>query len=379
MWRGRAVKRLLIGVGVGILIYILYGIFVITKNEKTPLNSIIKFHDIIRFDTRHINSTNIFAEDFIPTEYENNTLVTETIHFCLIAAKTETASELRILLKSILLHARRSNVFFHIVVYEGAENSVPDLFREMCAFENLRYEFIYVDLHKYLMDMFQNHVMIRNRHSGIYGLAKLFMFKIMGDLDKCLVIDTDIIFAVDPIFLWNFMIPKLETEFAISAADNKPKPYFNSGLMLQNFGLMRRLNFTRFYVLDELCPKNKTNGSVYYNCGSDQSILKRIRKRRPNLFILFPKSWNLILCENFYNFTFTNHTEGDLFFGAAHFTCLPDEKYNSPFEAFVTLFRAIEKYKVLIDYTIFLKKMTFPNLQDITCKRPKSIVQNKTF
>ena len=381
MWRGRrAARRLLIGVGVGLLIHILlpYGVLVVNNDEKKPLASVIKSLDLIKLATSHINTSNIFAEDFIPTEYENVEIVAETVHFCLIAAKTETASELRILLKSILLHARRSNVFFHIVLYEGAENSVPDLFREMCELKNLRYEFIYVDLRKYLMDMFQNNVTNSNRHSRIYGLAKLFMFKIMGHLDKCLVMDTDIIFAADPIFLWNAMIPKLEYGFAITAAENKPKRYFNSGLMLQNFDLMRRLNFTRFYDLDMLCRKIKQNDSLalYYRCGGDQHILQGIRKRHPSLFFLFPSSWNLIRCGGFYNFTFSNHSEGNLFFGAAHLTCMPDKQYKSAFEGFITLPGiAREKYKMLIDYIIFVEELTFPNL----CNRPNTIVQNKTF
>ena len=364
------------------MITLLYGVYFITHNDEIkPLDSVTEYRNNIRLDTRRTNKTSIFAVDYIPTEYRNVTVLKGTVHFCIIAAKSKTADELRILLKSVLIHARRSNVFFHVVLYEGAENNVPDIFYELsCAFTNLRYEFIYVDLQKYLMNMFHYRVTNTNPHSRMYGLAKLFLFQIMSHLDQCLVIDTDIIFSVDPIFLWNDMVSKLTTGFAIAAAENNlnVKTSFNSGMLLQNFALMRRLNFTRFYELDELCRKVMEHEFFYYQCGGDQAILDGIYKRHRSLFIFFSNSWNLIRCENFYNFDFSSNNQKDLFFGGVHFTCMP-LKYTSAFEAFVIFSSKTRKYQLLRDYIIFLQEIAFLNHQEVACNSSKNTIQNITL
>lgn len=311
----------------------------------------------------------IFSADYVPEMYRHSLNTShDTVHICVVAAKPSVADEVKMLVKSVLLHSRRLNVFFHFILYEGSEHTVPQIFTDIkCTFTHVFYEFVYVDLHKYVQQKLRYSVNIRHA-SGIYAFGKIFMFDVFDNVDTCLVVDTDIVFAVDPAFLWSEIDLHLAPGVAVSAAEWKG-PEFNSGLMLQNLTLMRQMKFDQLVSLEKWCRKSTTRNEEIFQCVHDQHILNQIYMKNQNLFNFVSVSWNIGNCKKFYNFNFTAFENKDLFFGAAHFTCLSGTVMN----AFTNKTRLSENYPRLREYIYFLKDLKFQNNLHKSCSRPKDI------
>lgn len=306
----------------------------------------------------------IFSDDFIPDIYKNAT-IGDTIHICLIAAGGEIAGEIRIFVRSIILHARRADVFFHFVVFKGTEKTIPPIFEEInSAFVNIRYELIKMNLTAYLNLKLHNKVRITHEWSGLYGVGKIFMYDLLQDVNKCIVIDTDTLFGIDPAFLWSEALARLRPPIAVATTWFPGDTYFNSGVMLHNFEYMREANFGNLITMKG-CALEKKNGSETFLCYHDQLFLNMIMNDHPELFDKFTISWNLDICFGFRNFTFDSFkdTTTGLFFGVAHFTCLPYQIKN--------VFKEGKGYvrKNLQDYIDFLEEMDLSGVGDHKVER----------
>ena len=325
----------------------------------------------------HSDRSSIFGVDYIPKRYRlpyKNSH--DAVHFCVVAARPEVAEEVNILVKSILLHSRRSDVFFHFILYEGSENTVPGIFKEInCTFTNVFYEFIYVDLRKYVRLKLRYPVNVYHV-SGIYAFGKIFMFDIFKHVDTCLTVDTDIVFAVDPAFLWGEKDSHLKNGSAIAAAEWKGSE-FNSGLMLQNLTLLRQMKFEQFVNLEKLCKNSSSGNETTFRCVHDQNVLNRIYRENPSLFNFFPTSWNIGKCKGFYNFNFTTFENDNLFFGAVHLTCFFRKDMNA-FDEFLYKYKSRENYLNLREYIYFLKTITFHNSLKTICNGTKKVWGNIT-
>ena len=276
-----------------------------------------------------------FMQDNTPSKY-NLISPIEGIHICLLAAKPNVSLELLMLVKSIVVHARRANVTFHIVATEGAESIISDVFNAVpVPYVKVFYDIIYIDIAAYLHKQLKFKLEILHPWAGIYGVVKIFLYDILSHVHKCIFVDTDILFGTDPAYLWYELNMRLNlsTIIAISLPDNDS--YFNSGLMLQDYSRMRRIKFGK--LIDMTNCQNDSRNSLAYTCIGGQILLNEILKGRPELFdTSLPVSWNLGLREKFRKFSFSSFEDPvtGIFFGAAHFTCLPIEDANDAFRAF---------------------------------------------
>ena len=251
------------------------------------------------------NLTTIFSEDYIPREYSNLEIDKSTIHICQIVAKTKYALEVEMFVKSVILHARRSDVFFHFIATEGAEKSLPKIFDNIThAFVEVRYEIINVPrLTRYLNEKFDNKVKFIHPWSGVYGTGKIFMYDLMRHVDTCIVIDSDTLFGVDPAFLWNEAKQQLVPPVLLAATWSPTPEHFNSGVMVHDLARMRELQFSHF-LSTNCCQEMRFNGKTTFRCEHDQQLLLQMLNDHRELFYLLSVSWNLDKCSSYKELTF---------------------------------------------------------------------------
>ncbi|KAL3854049.1 hypothetical protein ACJMK2_013331 [Sinanodonta woodiana] len=286
-----------------------------------------------------------FCRDNVPPGI-TKTHIEGPIHFCIAAGKAEVVRELEPLIKTLVLHAKRTDLFLHILTGNGSDyeirkilNAIPDIPVQ------LKYELVTLNTDFILDETLKINLRITH-HSGVWGMSKLYMYQIFNNVDKCIVLDTDIVFGTDPAFLWDlFMDQEDQQLISMRITNDMTESYMsNSGLMLQDFSRMRQMTFTKFY-----------QASVKWVCSkvtvcSDQEVLFGLFKTNGSyLFRTLPVSWNLELCHDFFRFSFESYLDRQgRFFGGAHFNCAGAE--NKALE----LFTAKDSASNLRDYVKYL-------------------------
>ncbi|XP_038566093.1 LARGE xylosyl- and glucuronyltransferase 1-like [Micropterus salmoides] len=120
----------------------------------------------------------------------------ETIHVAIVCAGYNASRDVVTLVKSVLFH-RRNPLHFHFITDSIAQQILSSLFHTWMV-PAVRVDF-------YDADELKSEVSwIPNKHySGIYGLMKLVLTKtLLSDLQRVIVLDTDITFATDIAELW---------------------------------------------------------------------------------------------------------------------------------------------------------------------------------
>ncbi|KAI9517023.1 LARGE xylosyl- and glucuronyltransferase 1 [Dissostichus eleginoides] len=119
-----------------------------------------------------------------------------TIHVAIVCAGYNASRDVVTLVKSVLFH-RRNPLHFHFITDSIAQQILSSLFHTWMV------PAVSVDF--YDADELKSEVSwIPNKHySGIYGLMKLVLTKTLpSDLQRVIVLDTDITFATDIAELW---------------------------------------------------------------------------------------------------------------------------------------------------------------------------------
>ncbi|KAL3855004.1 hypothetical protein ACJMK2_014236 [Sinanodonta woodiana] len=271
------------------------------------------------------------------------------IHFCIAAGNADVVMELEPLVKTLLLHARRADVFLHILTGNGSDKAIKTMLSNIPdSHVKFTYELLSLNTDRIYDLALHIHVNITH-HSGVWGMSKLYMYEIFNDVDKCIVIDTDIVFGTDPEFLWDFFLDQEEQQVISMriTKDMTESRMSNSGLMLQDFKRMRRIHFSKFYLggVELVCR-------VLSVC-SDQDVLFGVFKNNGSyLFSTIPESWNLELCHDFGGFSFDRYADPHgRFFGGAHFNCARAE--NKALQHFT----ASHSARNLRDYVEYLISM----------------------
>ena len=330
-------------------------IYKCTNNTKQQLASpVIDYNKPIKKTILSKIST-IFSDDYVPDAYTTTLIDNSTIHFCLVVAKAATALEVDMFVRSVILHARRSDVFFHFISTKGAEKALPQIFDTIThAFVNVKYEVVEVpNLTAYLNKKFQDNVRFGHPWSGIYGTGKIFMYDLLLSVNKCIVIDSDTIFGTDPAFLWNEAKLHLHPPVTLAITWSQTPENFNSGVMVHDFERMRKIGFSRLITMKG-CKAIKENGKKSFLCEHDQHLLLQLLKDHWELFYLLNVSWNLDNCFGYRNFKFDWFCDmfTGYFFGVAHLCCFPEQlKY-----AYQRGTRYINRAG-LVDYFRYLKAM----------------------
>ncbi|PIK41698.1 putative glycosyltransferase-like protein LARGE1-like [Apostichopus japonicus] len=228
----------------------------------------------------------------------------EVIHISIVCAGYNASREVVILIKSILFY-RKNPLHIHFISDERAKHVLGHLFRSWDV-PGLKYSFYMAEDYKADVDW------IPNRHySGLYGLMKLVLTKVLPlDLEKTIVLDTDITFATDIAELWQ-LFRKLGTREAIGLVENqsdwylgtlwkrhKPWPAkgrgFNTGVMLFDLRKLRDLNWMQMWRL----TAEKELMNLLATSLADQDIINALIKKHDYLVHSLPCAWNVQLSDN---------------------------------------------------------------------------------
>lgn len=152
---------------------------------------------------------------------------------------------------------------------------------------------------------------IPNKHySGVYGLMKLTLTKLLLPLEKVIVLDTDITFATDIADLWKiFRI--LKGKQALGLVENQSDWYlgklwknhrpwpalgrgFNTGVILLDIKMLHDLKWMQMWRL----IAERELMSMLSTSLADQDIFNAVLKQHPYLVYRLPCQWNVQLSDN---------------------------------------------------------------------------------
>uniref|UniRef100_A0A9J7YET7 LARGE xylosyl- and glucuronyltransferase 1 n=1 Tax=Cyprinus carpio carpio TaxID=630221 RepID=A0A9J7YET7_CYPCA len=167
--------------------------------------------------------------------------------------------------------------------------------------------------HIFSLYVYQSEVSwIPNKHySGIYGLMKLVLTKTLpSDLQKVIVLDTDITFATDIAELW-VVFHKFKGQQVLGLVENQSDWYlgnlwknhrpwpalgrgFNTGVILLLLDRLRKLKWEQMWRL----TAERELMSMLSTSLADQDIFNAVIKQNPFLVHQLPCFWNVQLSDH---------------------------------------------------------------------------------
>ncbi|KAI2804333.1 hypothetical protein RDWZM_007773 [Blomia tropicalis] len=227
----------------------------------------------------------------------------EIIQVAIVCAGYNSSRSVVTLIKSILFY-RKNPLHFHFIVDRTSQLILHTLFRTWSVPE-LMVSF-------YLTDTLQSDVnWIPNKHySGIYGLMKLILPKVLSEqMDKVIVLDTDITFATDITELWK-LFDKMTHE-SIGLVENQSDWYlgklwknhrpwpalgrgYNTGVMLLRLRMLRDFSWSAIWKM----VAEKELLSMLSTSLADQDIFNAVIKQYPYIIYTLPCQWNVQLSDN---------------------------------------------------------------------------------
>ncbi|XP_074660287.1 xylosyl- and glucuronyltransferase LARGE1-like isoform X2 [Tubulanus polymorphus] len=228
----------------------------------------------------------------------------EVIHIAIVCAGHGAARDVVTLIKSILFY-RKNPLQFHFISDISAELTLKTLFKT--------WNVPGVDVSFYMADNLKKDIdWIPNTHySGVYGLMKLLLPKTLNsDLEKVIVLDTDIILATDIAELWK-IFRRLKDKQILGLVENQSDWYlgklwknhrpwpalgrgFNTGVILLDLNKAREVNWMQMWKLiaeRELMTMLSTSLA-------DQDIFNAALKQHPYLVHRMSCQWNVQLSDN---------------------------------------------------------------------------------
>uniref|UniRef100_A0A1A7YWM9 Like-glycosyltransferase n=1 Tax=Iconisemion striatum TaxID=60296 RepID=A0A1A7YWM9_9TELE len=228
----------------------------------------------------------------------------ETIHVAIVCAGYNASRDVVTLVKSVLFH-RRNPLHFHFITDSIAQQILSSLFHTWMVPA--------VKVNFYDADELKSEVSwIPNKHySGIYGLMKLVLTKTLpSDLQRVIVLDTDITFATDIAELWA-VFHKFKGQQVLGLVENqsdwylgnlwknhKPWPAlgrgFNTGVILLYLERLRRISWEQMWRL----TAERELMSMLSTSLADQDIFNAFIKQNPVLVHQLPCFWNVQLSDH---------------------------------------------------------------------------------
>uniref|UniRef100_A0A671QTT5 Glycosyltransferase-like protein LARGE1 n=1 Tax=Sinocyclocheilus anshuiensis TaxID=1608454 RepID=A0A671QTT5_9TELE len=235
---------------------------------------------------------------------EEGTGDSETIHIAIVCAGYNASRDVVTLVKSVLFH-RRNPLHFHFITDSIARKILADLFHTWMVPA--------VHVNFYDADELKSEVSwIPNKHySGIYGLMKLVLTKTLpSDLQKVIVLDTDITFATDIAELW-VVFHKFKGQQVLGLVENQSDWYlgnlwknhrpwpalgrgFNTGVILLLLDRLRKLKWEQMWRL----TAERELMSMLSTSLADQDIFNAVIKQNPFLVHQLPCFWNVQLSDH---------------------------------------------------------------------------------
>ncbi|KAL3879090.1 hypothetical protein ACJMK2_031404 [Sinanodonta woodiana] len=271
-----------------------------------------------------------FCKNNIPPKRTKST-VPGPIHFCIAAGELGILEELKPLLKSLVLHAKRTDIILHILTGNDSEREIRNILERIPDTPvKFMYDLVRLNRTYIISESLKNNIAI-SHHSGVWGMSKAYMHEIFKNVKKCIVLDVDTVFGTDPAFLWD-EFSNLEDQQAISMRiTNKSEKYtmINSGVMLQDFEKLRKIHFSKFYLSAAKmgqCSHSPDESGLRFKC-SDQALTFGIYKNNnSHFFQTLQVCWNLEKCLGFGFYKFQRYVDSlGIFFGLVHLNCLRGE------------------------------------------------------
>nr|XP_015097053.1 LARGE xylosyl- and glucuronyltransferase 1 [Vicugna pacos] len=228
----------------------------------------------------------------------------ETIHVAIVCAGYNASRDVVTLVKSVLFH-RRNPLHFHLIADSIAEQILATLFRTWMV-PAVRVDF-------YNADELKSEVSwIPNKHySGIYGLMKLVLTKTLpANLERVIVLDTDITFATDIAELWA-VFHKFKGQQVLGLVENQSDWYlgnlwknhrpwpalgrgYNTGVILLLLDKLRKMKWEQMW---RLTAERELMGMLSTSL-ADQDIFNAVIKQNPFLVYQLPCFWNVQLSDH---------------------------------------------------------------------------------
>lgn len=186
----------------------------------------------------------------------------------------------------------------------------------------------------------QMHV-VSEHHSGFAGLVKSFMFELFPNVQRCILLDTDLYFNSPPVDL----LSSLDKQSVMLGTWRPWEPFgdkINSGVLVQDFSKMRAAGPAGKTWLESMMgaaqAAMKLHLSDYQSSGTlkpqwgDQSLLhltflvysgQSEAGVPPGGFQVLDKAWNSEMCQKFYGLCTSHPDPPKLKLG--HFNCAFEE------------------------------------------------------
>lgn len=222
------------------------------------------------------------------------------VHIASVCAGSNSTLSLAQMVKSILNY-RSNPLHFHILTDDDTKKEIEFLF-EIWNLPQVNVSF-YAD--KRWMDKV---AWIPNKHySGVYGLLKLMLPEALLNIDKVLVLDTDITVLTDISNLWeNF--DKFNDHQMLGLIENQSDLYtkvwttgirpwpaigsgFNTGVILMDLKRIRDRNFLRLWMT----TSEKYLKEYHQVRTADQDIINATIKEHPLIVFTLDCTWNVQL------------------------------------------------------------------------------------
>nr|XP_061811239.1 xylosyl- and glucuronyltransferase LARGE2s-like [Nerophis lumbriciformis] len=228
----------------------------------------------------------------------------EVIHVACVCAGHNASREMVTLVKSVLFH-RRNPLHFHFITDAVAKQILSSLFQSWMV-PSVQVSFYDAEELKSKVSWIPN-----THYSGIYGLMKLTLTKALPlDLQKVIVLDTDITFATDIAELWG-IFRKFTDKQVIGLVENqsdwylgnlwknhKPWPAlgrgFNTGVILLYLERLRQIRWEQIWRL----TAERELMSMLSTSLADQDIFNAFIKQNPVLVYQLPCFWNVQLSDH---------------------------------------------------------------------------------
>ncbi|KAM9247667.1 xylosyl- and glucuronyltransferase LARGE1 isoform 3-T3 [Leptosomus discolor] len=228
----------------------------------------------------------------------------ETIHVAIVCAGYNASRDVVTLVKSVLFH-RRNPLHFHLIADSIAKQILATLFQTWMV-PAVRIDF-------YDADELKSEVSwIPNKHySGIYGLMKLVLTKTLpSNLERVIVLDTDITFATDIAELWA-VFHKFKGQQVLGLVENQSDWYlgnlwknhrpwpalgrgYNTGVILLLLDKLRKMKWEQMWRL----TAERELMSMLSTSLADQDIFNAVIKQNPFLVYQLPCFWNVQLSDH---------------------------------------------------------------------------------
>ncbi|CUA72472.1 hypothetical protein RSOLAG22IIIB_01142 [Rhizoctonia solani] len=278
-------------------------------------------------------------QDVVPVVHSNSSRITpkldhhsvlaprlETIEIVMVMIGAESATEGVTSIKSAIMHSSRP-LSFRLIC---SEDAMPIIEHKFGLFSRPAYS---VDVVYYPMSL--DAIQARADRAGVGtkyfagmgGLVKVFLHELLPDVNRAIFVDTDMVFVVDPVLLWNtFSTLKPDQMLAFPTLGPKSDAsLICTCVMLLNLSLMR--DHKRPFMSSTLLPswsKNGVSGQAFEKALSgdgliqnpgrttlikfnpkdplfgDQGIYHVIWTHFPELFAHLSLRWDITYCRSGY-------------------------------------------------------------------------------